>query len=224
MLIHPYTPTRPLLLPLENESKKKSDKLSDYCDGQGSFQLTIKTYSPNDDQPGGAISNILDVLPIGEDVDIRGPTGDIVYDGFGSFTVAGQKRTFKRVSLVLGGSGITPGYALIARILLTEGDKTEIRVIDANKTPEDILLHDELIQFEKDPPNQFKIAHVIANPGDNWDGLTGHANEKILKEHLFDPKEENVVILCGPPMMIEKAVLPVLDEWGYVRDENMLGL
>ena len=190
---------------------EEPDPLSDQRDGQGMFQLTVKTYFPNDDQPGGALSNVLDCIPVGEEIDIRGPTGDIVYEGYGNFSVSGEKRTYKRVSLVLGGSGITPGYALISRILLTDGDTTEIRVIDANKTPDDILLRGELKKFEDESNGQLKIAHVISSPNEEWKGLRGHVDESKIRQHLFEPSDESVVILCGPPVMIEKAVLPALD-------------
>ncbi|KAL4808646.1 hypothetical protein BDV18DRAFT_157589 [Aspergillus unguis] len=224
MLIRPYTPTKPLLPPANKNGLNGNDPLAEHRDGQGIFQLTVKTYFPDDEQPGGALSNILDCIPVGEDIDIRGPTGDIIYEGFGNFLVSGERRTFKRVSLIIGGSGITPGYALVSRILLTAGDETEVRVIDANKTPDDILLHEQLHKFAEDFETRFKIAHVIAHPPDDWAGLKGHVNEKILKEWCFEPAEENVVILCGPPGMIDNAVLPVMDDWGYKRDENMLGL
>ncbi|KAL4939113.1 hypothetical protein BDV06DRAFT_231271 [Aspergillus oleicola] len=223
MVIRPYTPTLPLLPRLKGDPNG-DDKLAEYRDGKGTFMLTVKTYFPDESQPGGALSNILDCLPIGEEVDIRGPTGDIVYEGNGNFTVSGEKRHYNRISLVLGGTGITPGYALIARILLTKDDKTELRVIDANKTPDDILLRDELDKFERESNGQLTVAHVISSPGDDWMGLKGHVNKGIIREHLFEPADDNVVILCGPPVMIEKAVLPALDDWGYVRDENMLGL
>jgi NAD(P)H-flavin reductase len=78
----------------------------------------------------------------------RGPTGEIVYNGNELFTISGHEHRFDKVNLVLGGSGITPGYSLIARAMLSSSDKTEIRVVDANKSEKDILLRDELDRFE----------------------------------------------------------------------------
>ncbi|RYP39896.1 hypothetical protein DL767_002015 [Monosporascus sp. MG133] len=60
-------------------------------DGDGTFDLTIETYFPGDKQPGGAMSNILDFLPIGEQVELPGPTGEILYNGKGNFMIEGQK-------------------------------------------------------------------------------------------------------------------------------------
>ena len=48
MLIRPYTPTRPIL---ETEE-------------DGAFELIVKTYFPSNDQTGGAMSNLLDCMPL----------------------------------------------------------------------------------------------------------------------------------------------------------------
>ena len=233
MLIRSYTPTRPLLPPPKKDGNKpngnaqgltnseSSDAKSHRSmhDGDGTFDLTVKTYFPNEDQPGGAMSNTLDCLPLGEEIEIRGPTGEIVYNGNGEFEIEGSKKTYRRVSLVLGGSGITPGYALIARILMSQGnknkeggeaDKTEIRVIDANKSEKDILLREDLDEFEKNHGQQIRVAHVLSHPSDEWKGIKGHVNEQIIKENLFEPGEDSAVFLCGPPAMIQKAAMPAL--------------
>lgn len=152
MVVRPYTPTRPLL-PANNEDDSACDNLLDndadaLRDGVGSFDLTVKTYFLSKSQPGGTLSNILDCMPIGEGIEIRGPSGGIIYRGHGTFSIEGTKRSFSRISLVLGGSGLTPGYSLIARALLTKDDSTLLRVIDANNSEDDILLRDELGYLE----------------------------------------------------------------------------
>ncbi|KAF4945780.1 hypothetical protein FSARC_14363 [Fusarium sarcochroum] len=224
MLIRSYTPTKPLLPTLgENEKNMVNGDAKSYRDGDGKFELTVKTYFPDENQPGGALSNILDCMPIGEEVELRGPTGEIVYNGNGNFVIEDKEHHFDRVSLVLGGSGITPGYSLLARILLSSDDKTEIRVVDANKSEADILLKDELEEFENKSDGQLKVTHVLSHASDDWKGKTGHVNEDIIKGSLFEPSEESAVFLCGPPAMIQKAALPALKDWGYVEDENMFG-
>ncbi|KAF5018063.1 hypothetical protein F66182_9962 [Fusarium sp. NRRL 66182] len=223
MLIRSYTPTKPLLpAPGENEKNANADAKS-LRDGDGTFELTVKTYFPDENQPGGAMSNILDCIPIGEEVELRGPTGEIVYSGNGYFTIESKERHFDRVSLVLGGSGITPGYSLLARILLSSNDKTAIRVVDANKTEQDILLKQELQELESQSNGQLKVTHVLSHAGNDWKGKTGHVNEEMIKESLFEPSKSSAVFLCGPPAMIQKAALPALRDWGYVEDENMFG-
>jgi nitrate reductase (NAD(P)H) len=216
MLIRSYTPTKPLL-PDSVDGDEKSK------DGTGTFELTVKTYFPTSAQPGGAMSNILDCMPLGSDIEIRGPTGEIVYTGNGAFTISGKEFHFDKINLVLGGSGITPGYALIARALLSAGDETQIRVVDANKSEKDILLKDELDRSEEGSGGRLKIAHVLSHPSDGWEGVKGHVNQEIIRGALFGPGEGTGVFLCGPPGMIEKAALPALREWGFKEDENVFG-
>ena len=221
MLIRPYTPTKPVL-PRDSEVETADNE--ELHDGSGTFQLTVKTYFPDEEQPGGAFSNILAALSIGEKLEMRGPLGDVIYLGHGQFSINGQQRSFKRVSLVLGGTGLTPGYALIARVCLDPKDTTELRVVDANKGENDILLRQELADFENESRGQLRVAHVLSDPSEDWHGLTGFVAKEIMQEHLFEPDEDGLVLLCGPPPMIQKAVLPGLEDWGYVKDENMFGL
>ncbi|OHW98199.1 nitrate reductase [Colletotrichum incanum] len=229
MLVRSYTPTRPILPAPKDaprvvpEQKGEESHTHDPADGDGTFELVVKTYFPDDRQPGGAMSNILHKMPIGGEVEIRGPTGEITYEGNGKFIIDGEERMYKHVSLVLGGSGVTPGYSLIARIVAAGDDKTEVRVVDANKAKEDILLRNELDGFVKKSEGRLKITHVLSHPDDNWQGLKGHVDEKILKENLFPPSGDSAVFLCGPPTMIQKAVLPALKDWGYEEDKNVFG-
>lgn len=217
MLIRSYTPTKPLMPdPRKAEEGGKqmdgnvSRETKEAQDGQGIFELVVKTYFPTSDQPGGAMSNILDCIPEGEEVELRGPTGEIVYNGNGIFTIEGEQRTFKNISLVVGGSGLTPGYALIARAIMGAGEDVRVRVVDANKSESDILLRDELDKFVRESQGRLQITHVLSHPSEGWKGKTGHVNADIIKQSLFPPEEGSAVFLCGPPAMIQKAALPAL--------------
>jgi nitrate reductase (NAD(P)H) len=229
MLMRSYTPTRPI-------SPRDED---------GTFDLTVKTYFPDEKQPGGAFSNFLHELPLGQDVEVCGPTGNIVYLGNGAFEIEGKQRTFHKVNLILGGSGLTPGYALLERVREgrdgsaakpdTNSDRTEIRLIDANKSQADILLRDELHRIVEQSQGRIQITHVLDHPQDQqqWEksgGLTGYVTAEIIKKHLFPPpeagckdEEQVVTFLCGPPAMIQKAALPALKDWGFTEDENCFG-
>ncbi|KAF2718598.1 hypothetical protein K431DRAFT_322297 [Polychaeton citri CBS 116435] len=225
MLIRQYTPTRPVLPRDSGIQVSKEEDSEDLHDGYGSFRLTVKTYFPDKDQPGGAFSNILTAMPIHEEVEMRGPTGEVVYNGHGKFCINGKDRTFKRVSMVLGGTGLTPGFSLLARVVLDPEDPTEIHVVDANKAEADIILKDDLDRFIKLSKGRLKVAHVLSHPDDNWKGLTGHVTEDIIRGNLFPPeRDENLVLLCGPPPMIQKAAVPAFENWGYEQGKNMFGL
>lgn len=213
MLIRSYTPTKPLLPAPRKSTQAKpitNGEVSSMQDGKGTFELVVKTYFPNSDQPGGAMSNILDCMPINEEVEIRGPTGEIVYNGHGKFVIEDEEMTFNKISLVVGGSGLTPGYALIARALLGAGEDLQVRVVDANKSEKDILLHAELDHLEKESKGRLKVTHVLSHPSEDWNGIKGHVNADIIRDNLFPPGEGSVCFLCGPPAMIQKAALPAL--------------
>lgn len=49
-----------------------------------------------------------------------------------------------------------PGYALVARILMTPNDRTELRVFDTSRTEQDILLKQELGSLEKNNVGKMK--------------------------------------------------------------------
>jgi nitrate reductase (NAD(P)H) len=212
LVVRPYTPTRPVF----------------HAEEDGTFDLVVKTYFPDQSQPGGTISNILDCLRTGEEIEVKGPTGEIKYTGQGGFMIDGKEYHFRNISIILGESGITPGYQLIARILCSkdegeEEDKTKIKVVDANKTKDDILLREDLDLLAKEYPDQFRITHVLSQPGDVWAGEKGHVTKEILQEHAFWPEDMNVALLCGPPTTIQKAVLPALKDIGYKEGENLFG-
>ncbi|KAL5042073.1 hypothetical protein BDW71DRAFT_217264 [Aspergillus fruticulosus] len=208
LVFRSYTPVKPIL---EEEE-------------DGTFDLVVKTYYPDPGQPGGTMSNILDCLAEGEEVEIKGPAGEIVYKGNGTFKIDDRERTFERITLVLGGSGVTPGYQVIAKILLSGGeDKTKIRVIDGNRGENDILLRKEMQEFAEKHPEQFQITYILSHAGDDWKGERGHVDTEILHKHGFEPDGKSVALLCGPPAMIQKAVLPALVDWGYDQDNDLFG-
>ncbi|KAL2868951.1 putative nitrate reductase [Aspergillus lucknowensis] len=208
LVFRSYTPVRPVF-----------DEEED-----GTFDLVVKTYYPDPKQPGGTMSNILDCLAEGEEVEIKGPAGEIVYEGNGTVKINENRRTYDRITLVLGGSGVTPGYQVIVRILLSGGtDKTKIRVIDANKSEDDILMRGELQELAEKHPDQFEITHVLSHAENSWKGERGMVNADILHKYAFAPDQKSVALLCGPPTMIQKAVLPALLDWGYDEDTNLFG-
>lgn len=178
LVVRPYTPRRPVF-------GREED---------GKFDLIVKTYAPDQSQPDGTMSNILDCLRPREEIEVKGPIGEIKYIGQGKFMIDEKEYHFLDASLVLSGSGITPGYQLISRILRAKDqgkgeDKTNINVIDANKTEGDILLKDELDRFAKDNPDQSNITHVLSHTDDKWSGEKGHVSKEIPQKHLDLRKE-----------------------------------
>lgn len=98
----------------------------------GYFDLVIKVYFkgvhpkfPN----GGLMSQYLDSLSLGSTMDVKGPLGHIEYIGTGNFMVHGKPKFAKKLTMLAGGTGITPIYQVIQAILKDPEDDTEIYVV-----------------------------------------------------------------------------------------------
>ncbi|KAB8072490.1 hypothetical protein BDV29DRAFT_158513 [Aspergillus leporis] len=131
------------------------------------------------------MSNVLDCLREGEEVEAKGPSGAIRHQGHGRFAIDDRQHTFDNVSLVLGGLDVAPGHQVIARILKDKTDKTKARAIDANKSEDDILLVGDLDEFSRTYKDQFEIVHMLSHHGDDWKGHKDCVNEEIINQHVF---------------------------------------
>lgn len=101
----------------------------------GILELVIKCY-PDGLLTGKYLAN----LTVGDKVPFRGPKGAMKY----------QRGLCRRIGMIAGGTGITPLYQLIRAICEDERDTTEISLIYANQSEEDILLRHELERLHED--------------------------------------------------------------------------
>lgn len=76
---------------------------------RGFVDFLVKVY------PEGRMSKALDALKIGDTVLFKGPKGRFVY----------KPDTWKSICMVAGGTGITPMYQLLQKILKDANDTTE---------------------------------------------------------------------------------------------------
>lgn len=53
----------------------------------------------------------------------------------------------------------------------------------------------------------------------DWKYSTGFVNADMIKNHLFPPSADTLVLMCGPPPMVNFACIPNLDKLGY--DPNL---
>ncbi|KAK5674261.1 hypothetical protein LTS10_012999 [Elasticomyces elasticus] len=151
---------------------------------------------------------------------MRDAQGEITYSGNGTFHISGKEMKLPKINLVLGGSGLTPGYALIARALLGAGEEVQVCVVDANKSEADIPLREELEHFVQESKGRLKVAHVLSHPSGSWQGSKGYVNADMLRSNIFPPREGTACSLCGPSAVIQKAAVPALRDWGFEEDKN----
>jgi cytochrome-b5 reductase len=113
-----------------------------------------------------------------------------------------RKGMSKRLGMIAGGTGITPMYQLIRAIYEDKTDTTEVSLIYANRSEDDILLRNQLDKFAKANPTKFKAHYVLDHPTDNWKGGRGYVNKDVIQEKLCSPQEDSRVLICGPPGMV----------------------
>jgi cytochrome-b5 reductase len=92
----------------------------------------------------------LDGLAVGDSLEMKGPISKFAY----------TPNQWKAVGMIAGGTGITPMFQLIQEILSNPRDRTEIRLVYANRTPGDILLRAQLEALAAVNP-QFKVLYTV---------------------------------------------------------------
>ncbi|AAF08556.1 Nitrate reductase [NADH] 1 [Arabidopsis thaliana] len=195
-------------------------------DAVGHIDLVVKVYF-KDVHPrfpnGGLMSQHLDSLPIGSMIDIKGPLGHIEYKGKGNFLVSGKPKFAKKLAMLAGGTGITPIYQIIQSILSDPEDETEMYVVYANRTEDDILVREELEGWASKHKERLKIWYVVEIAKEGWSYSTGFITEAVLREHIPEGLEgESLALACGPPPMIQFALQPNLEKMGYNVKEDLL--
>lgn len=63
----------------------------------------------------------------------------VFYEGDGNFLIHGTPLFGNKISLVAGGSGITPCYQIIRKVCATNNDNTQVSLVFANKSIDGIL-------------------------------------------------------------------------------------
>lgn len=143
---------------------------------------------------------------------------------------------FSHMTLVAGGSGITPLYQLTQAILRNPEDKTKISLIYANNTEQDILLKKEFDDLATKFPDRFSKVYIVTKTTSENEGLyqQGYVTKDMLTKVIPNKlAERNVkVLVSGPPAMIESiagakgmggwtqgSVGGILQELGYKSDD-----
>jgi len=190
----------------------------------GKFELVIKVYrrgQPEAFPDGGKMSQYFESLKGGDTIDIQGPFGLYEYKGAGVFNMRRQDRKFKNVGILAGGTGITPMLQVVMEIMRKFEDSTKVWMIFANKTEDDILVREVLELIAMQHPNRFRLHFTLDHPPPRWIYSKGFISEDMIREHLPPPSDETVVLMCGPPPMIEFACKPNLAKVGHSK-ENII--
>jgi len=192
----------------------------------GHVDLMIKCYLPGDVKmpdgkivswaDGGKLSKHLNDLKVGDKIAVNGPFGLINYKGNGEFKIPSGLKTYKNIGMMAGGSGLTP-MLQIAQYAIDNDTEPGVKfsLIYANKTEDDILCKDLLDKLAARSNGRFKVEYTLDFAPAGWKGSTGFITDKMISKHLPPPAADTLILMCGPPPMIQYACKANLDTLGY---------
>lgn len=184
VLIRPYTPISP---PSQT----------------GFVDLLIKIYTStslsNTRNSAGGMTQLLDKLPLGSEVDMKGPLGGFEYLGQGLCSIKGEQRRFTRFAMLCAGTGITPILQVFRAVMADPDDHTPCVVLNGNRSEYDILCKAELDALSA-MKKTGKVLHTLSQPAQDWGGLRGRVDEVMLRKYVprGDDGDKTLVMVCGP--------------------------
>lgn len=185
----------------------------------GFLDILIKIYFSSKEVKGGRMTLAIDALPVGGSIDVKGPIGKFEYKGKGNVELNGVPRHVKSLSMICGGSGITPIYQVFRAAMQDPEDMTKCVVLDGNRLPEDILCKDELDELCTGNDHKGQVIYTLSKPGNNWTGLKGRINRELLQQNIRNDGQ-TMVLICGPEAL-EKSVHKILLDDGW-KDSDLV--
>lgn len=153
---------------------------------------------------------------MGHNVEFKGPIGKLIYNGQGSLSLLDVPRQVDSFLMICAGSGITPIFQVLRKVMADPTDTTKCIVLYGNRLEEDILCKQELNEFKTAHADRCKIVYTLTKPGEEWDGEVGRIDASLIKQHspLVQEGQKQMVLICGPGGL-EKAVHGVLTAAGW---------
>ncbi|TQD90526.1 hypothetical protein C1H46_023964 [Malus baccata] len=131
-------------------------------------------------------------LKPGDVVEVKGPIEKLRY----------TPNMKKHIGMIAGGTGITPMLQVIEAILKNPDDTTQVSLLYANVSPDDILLKQKLDILAASHPN-LKVFYTVDNPTKSWKGGKGYISKDMAVKGLPAPDEDTLILVCGPPGMMK---------------------
>lgn len=86
-------------------------------------------------------------------------------------------------------------YQVVREVLDNPEDKTELYLVFANKTENDIILKEEFDELAQKHKN-FHVFYSVDNPiTPDWNGGKGFISREMLEEKMFTPTENEEEVL-----------------------------
>ncbi|KAL8152540.1 hypothetical protein V2J09_010300 [Rumex salicifolius] len=174
-------------------------------DAKGYFDLVVKIY------PGGKMSQHLANLKPGDVLEVRGPIEKLKY----------TPNMKKHIGMIAGGTGITPMLQVIEEVLRNPDDNTQVTLLYANVSPDDILLKQRLDILASSHPN-FKVYYTVSKASKDWKGGLGHVSKDMVVKGMPNPGKDTLIMVCGPPGMVKHVAGEKPNQWAQGQVSGLL--
>jgi CDP-4-dehydro-6-deoxyglucose reductase, E3 len=154
----------------------------------------------------GSGRELLAALPVGTDLMMSGPFGQLLWPPPKS-SVAATAPTGHSVLMVSSGTGAAPLRALLQATLRTE-DSHSVTLLCGFRSESDVLWRSEFEKLARDNP-RFSYVLTLSQPSRTWSGRKGRVQEHAVE--LAQKLTRPTVFLCGSLAMV-KDVQSLLEE------------
>lgn len=154
----------------------------------GHVDLIVKAYPA----PWGKMGRHLESMKVGDELAFKGPFKKFEY----------KANSKKSIGMIAGGTGITPMLQVVREILENPRDRTQVHLIFANETEQDIILRNQLDALSYLYDN-FHVHYTLTHAPEAWRGSTGYVNQEMVETHLPPPSDDCMIMVCGPPPMMK---------------------
>ncbi|GAA4280177.1 ferredoxin--NADP reductase [Gaetbulibacter aestuarii] len=149
-------------------------------------------------------------LKVGDTLEVASPKGRFI------FTPNDSK--IKNIVLFAAGSGITPVMSIL-KCALEEEKESKVVLMYGNKSVEDTMFMEELLQLQHQYKDRFSIQFIFSRVKEK-DALFGHIEKStvnLVLKNKYKHIDVDAFYICGPEPMIH-TVKAVLDENGIAED------
>lgn len=187
--------------------------------GPGYVDFIIKIYFPENGRSGGAFTQLLDKVRIGETVDIKGPLGEYEYIGDGYYNLLHQpKRYAEHICMIAGGTGITPMWQVLDA-LDRDRNMPFVSLIYCARYITDLVLVDEIEELKRRKPDRLGVHYVLSQPPPcDWRGGRGRLKATEIADRLFPFADshardsDKLVLMCASDEMVKQCCRPIISD------------
>jgi len=145
----------------------------------------------------------IDKLSVGDEVEVKGPTGNFTWKGQGMAVMNGKEHQINEVGMICAGTGITPVIQAL-RGIFSDPLSKDVRfwVLDVNRSVDDILCREELDQLASEHSSRLHLHYTLTGTApEGWRYSTGRATDEMIKKHMPTPGAGKLICIGGPLAM-----------------------